>query len=301
MFRMLWVPLLFIALPVWAESTLAPLVDVNWLLTQKDHNEIVVVDIQPTPYYQQVHLKGAISIPFDQWRAASPQGLRGMMPTVSSLEKMLGQQGVSQDNAVLIVTTGLSAGDMAAAARVFWTLKVLGHSQVAILDGGLQAVADHARAASQLTNLPGQRASTVYRASPDMSLLADSASTVAAIRNGEQLIDARTSGEFLGVHTGSEHERAGSLPGAYNLPFDWVTENGSGKLLPPSRLRSLLKAIGVDPAARQVHYCHSGNRASLTWFAAYAMLGNKQARLYDASMLEWAVQPDLPMERRVQF
>jgi thiosulfate/3-mercaptopyruvate sulfurtransferase len=248
-----------------------------------------------------VHLLDAVNAPFEQWRGNTSQGLHGMLPPMPQLEGMLGRLGVTPKDRVIIVTTGLGAGDMAAAARVFWTLKVLGHRQAAILDGGLNALAADERGARRLTNVPASRPVTRYQARPDFSLLADAAATRAAAERGELLVDARSAAEFLGIHVGDAGERPGTLPEARNLPFDWLTENGSGRMLPLARLRSLLAAVGVDPAVPQVHFCHSGNRAALTWFAAYALLGNKQARLYDASMLEWATRDDLPMERRVQF
>lgn len=284
-----------------AASDLPPLVDASWVLAQPSSADLVWLDIQPRPYYQQVHLAGAVSAPFDGWRGISAAGVKGMLPAIDKLETKLGGLGIAPSDRLVIVTTGLGAGDMAAAARVFWTLKVLGHAQVAILDGGLQAVADDPRGLARLTREPAGRAVTRYKAKPDLSLLADSAATDAALKRGDVMVDARSAAEYLGVHVSGEGERPGSLPGARNLPFDWLTENGSGKMLPSARVRALLQAVDIDPAAPQVHYCHTGNRAALTWFAAWAMLGNKQARLYDASMLEWAMRPDLPLEQQVQF
>lgn len=286
---------------VQAQDKFPALVEVPWLLAHWDAADTLLLDIQPAAYYQQVHLSGALSAPFALWRSSASQGLQGMLPPTTQLESLLSRLGVARENKIIIVSTGLSAGDMAAAARVFWTLKVLGHEQVAILNGGLNAVAADEQAAQQLTNVPVSRPAAMYQAKLDMSLLVDAAATQAALTQGELLVDARSEGEYLGIHVSNAHERAGTLPGARNLPYEWTTVNGSGQILPAEQLRALLQAVGIDPAVPQVHFCHTGNRASLTWFAAYALLGNKQARLYDASMLEWATRDDLPMERRVQF
>ena len=301
MLRSLLLLLLLATPPVQAEEKLPALVDVSWLLAHADAPGLVLLDIQPRSYYRQVHLAGALSAPFERWRSSVPQGVRDMLPPTPQLEGLLGRLGVTPKDRLVLVSSGLGAGDMAAAARVFWTLKVLGHGQVAILDGGLNAVASDERGARLLTNVPASRPVARYQAKPDFSLLADAAATQATVERGELLVDARTDAEFLGIHVGDAGERPGTLPGAHNLPFDWLTENGSAQMLPVTRLRSLMDAVGIDPAVPQVHFCHSGNRAALTWFAAYALLGNRQARLYDASMLEWATRDDLPMERRVQF
>lgn len=288
----------FVSPTAWA---LPPLVNSDWLLGQLDDKGLVLLDIQAADYYRQVHLPGAVSAPFEQWRVRTAEGLPGMLPPVPRLEALLGSLGIAPENSIVIIATGFGAGDMAAAARVYWTLKVLGHRQLAILDGGLAAFADNEQGAARLTADSVARPATVYRARPDMSLLADAAATSKALRDGEQLVDARSTAEFLGIHVAGDKERHGSLPQAKNLPFDWMTVNGSARMHTPGQLRKLLQAVGVDPEAPQVHYCHSGNRAALTWFVAYALLGNSQARLYDASMLEWGVRMDLPMERQVTF
>ena len=149
MLRSLWLLMLLVTLPLQAAEKLPPLVDVSWLLANNDAPDLVLLDIQPQPYYQQVHLVGAVSAPFEQWRSNLPQGLHGMLPPTAQLEGLLGRLGITPGDRVIIITTGLGAGDMAAAARVFWTFKVLGHGQVAILDGGLNAVASDERGARQ--------------------------------------------------------------------------------------------------------------------------------------------------------
>lgn len=298
MIRRLLLLLCFVSPTAWA---MPALVDSDWLLQHLDDPQLVLLDIQSPDYYRQVHLPGAVSAPFGQWRVETVKGLSGMLPPIPQLESRLGGLGIAPDDRIVIVNTGFGAGDMAAAARVFWTLKVLGHRELAILDGGLAAFADSEDRAARLTAVPTGRPATEYRARADMSLLADAAATRKALDDGEQLVDARSAAEFLGIHVGGEKERYGSLPQARNLPFDWMTVNGSAQVLPAGRIRTLMQAVGVDPAAPQVHFCHSGNRASLTWFVAYALLGNSRARLYDASMLEWGIRADLPMERQVTF
>jgi len=88
--------------------------------------------------------------------------------------------------------------------------------------------------------------------------------------------------------------------GSRNLPFDWLSDDNSGRLRPIAQLRALFTYAGLrDQAA--LHFCHTGNRASLTWFVDYALLGHKEARLYDGSMLEWARDPHLPIEQKLSL
>ena len=77
--------------------------------------------------------------------------------------------------------------------------------------------------------------------------------------------------------------------------------NDSHRLRSAGALKELFQARGIDTEGDQIHFCHSGNRAALTWFAAYAVLGNKYARLYDGSMMEWARDDSLPIEQQLRL
>ena len=80
-----------------------------------------------------------------------------------------------------------------------------------------------------------------------------------------------------------------------------MTRDGSAMLRSAAEIEALFAARGVASEGEQVHFCHSGNRAALTWFAAYALLGNEQALLYDGSMMEWARRDDLPIEQEIKL
>jgi thiosulfate/3-mercaptopyruvate sulfurtransferase len=132
--------------------------------------------------------------------------------------------------------------------------------------------------------------------------MAPNASAVkASLDRRIELVDARTEGEFVGIYTGDKAERPGTIPGSKHLPYDWVLEPGSASLRDREMLRRLFAARGISDTSDQVHFCHSGNRAALTWFAAYAVLGNEQARLYDGSMMEWARRTDLPVAAAIDL
>lgn len=286
-----------------ADGNAAPaLVDAAWLKARID--DVVVVDLQEPKAFQRFHIPGAANLPYGSWRTSAPKGnknpavLVSMMPDVADLETMLGAAGIGNEDHVVIVATGRSAGDLAAAARVFWTFKVLGHDAVSVLDGGLVAYAD---AGGRLAKGPEQRRETTFRATLRPELLPDAAAVAAARSSGAQLVDARSEGEFVGLYTGDSDERAGTIPGAKHLPYDWVAVDGGARLRSRGALEQLFTARGIDPAQAQVHFCHSGNRAALSWFAAYAVLGNKEATLYDGSMMEWAQTEDRPVAAAIEL
>ncbi len=279
-----------------------PLVDAAWLKGNLD--AVVVVDLQEPKAFERFHIPGAANLPYDRWRTKAPKGnkdpalLESMLPDVDALEAMLGGAGVGNQDHVVLVATGRNAGDLAAAARVFWSFKVLGHDAVSVLDGGLVAYAD---AGGRLARGPETRPATTFRAAVRPELVPDAAAVEAARAGGSQLVDARSEGEFVGLYTGDSDERPGTIPGAKHLPYDWVALDGGARLRSRGALEQLFEARGIDPQRDQVHFCHSGNRAALSWFAVYAVLGNENATLYDGSMMEWAQTEDRPVAAAIEL
>lgn len=276
------------------------LVDGQWVEAHGDDARLVVLDIQAPANFRRFHLPRSVNASYEQWRTKGQKTPAGMLPPIEYLEELLGSLGIGNQSRVLIVPTGLSAGEMAAAARVYWTFKALGHDEVGVLDGGLAAYADRYGIARLKPDnwLPKP---AVYKAKPDPSLLVGVSEVQQALASKASLVDARSAGEYMGLHVGGEKERPGTLPGARNLPFDWLTENGSGQLLPLASQRKLFDALGIQQSGEQIHFCHTGSRAALSWFVAYGVLGNREAKLYDGSMAEWAPRGDLPLERKLNL
>ncbi|MBK1621219.1 MULTISPECIES: sulfurtransferase [Chromatiaceae] len=304
--------LAFLSAPTFASAP--PLVDAQWLKANQDQSDLVVLDIQSAKDYQRFHIPGAANAPYDRWRTQPPKPdskaaarsnananaseLTSMLPPIAQLEAMLSELGVSKDDHVVIVATGRGASDLAAAARVFWTLKVLGHEQASVLDGGLVGYADTGAALARGSE---QRPATEYRATLQPELAPNAEAVRDALAAKTPLVDARSEGEFVGIYTGDAAERPGTIPGSRHLPHDWISDSGSGKLRSPGALKALFEARGVATDGEQIHFCHSGNRAALTWFAAYAVLGNEDAVLYDGSMMEWARDDSLPISAEIEL
>ncbi len=272
-----------------------PLVEGDWLKSSLDKPELVVLDVQEMPMFMRHHIPGSINWPFSEWRTDAKAVPPSSLPPIESITKRLGGKGISFDSPVVIVGTGTSSSDMSAAARVYWTLKVLGHEQVAILDGGLLSYVNEYRGGYASGAEKSSRKAVVYEAKPNLALLANAE----WLNDSDmQRLDARSLGEHVGLIAGPG-ERPGTLSGAKHLPFDWLTKNSSGRLRPKAELDRLFEHAGIagQPA---VHFCHTGNRASLTWFVDYALMGNEAARLYDASMIEWG-KTDLPIETKLKM
>ncbi|MEA3291121.1 MAG: rhodanese-like domain-containing protein, partial [Pseudomonadota bacterium] len=124
------------ALPAFSQASM-PLVDTVWLRENLDNPSLRVLDLLPVEYYRQVHIPGAVNTDYNQWRATGKHGVPKMLPDIDQLERLIGSLGIGNDTHVVIAPPGQGAGDMAMATRIYWTLHLLGHRKLSILDGGL--------------------------------------------------------------------------------------------------------------------------------------------------------------------
>ncbi|MCU7806770.1 MAG: sulfurtransferase [Candidatus Thiodiazotropha sp. (ex Semelilucina semeliformis)] len=275
-----------------------PLVSPSWLHDNRQQENLVILDLQETQGFQRHHIPGAVNTGYGQWRT-DKKGTPKLIPPVSQLERLIGSLGIDNDSQVVLVSLGASAGDLTSAARIYWTFKALGHDKISILDGGLVAYAQSRRYPLERgENKPRAR---TFKANLRSEMVPTSKEVKHALDNGSMAVDNRSRAEYLGIYAGSGRERTGSLPNAVNLSYDWLTVNGSGKLHSTENLQRIYKASDVPLKGSQINYCHTGHRASLGWFVSHEILGNTQAKLYDGSTEEWAVDKKLPMDLQVRL
>jgi len=270
-----------------------PLVDIKWLNDHLDSKAIRIVDLRPASAYMQGHIPGAVNTPYGRWRQTDKKGIPGMIPSKSYLEKLVGSLGIDNNFLVILVPPGRHAGDLAIATRIYWTFNVLGHDAISILNGGMAAYVKGYP--SQLERKEVRPVPTNFTAVFRSGEVPDSKEVKKALESGVPLVDSRSPGEYMGSFRGDPNERPGTMPGAINLPFHWLTENGNGRFPDRESLSSIFKETNVPIAGDQIYFCHTGHRASLSWFVSHELLNNSEARLYDGSMVEWAANPELPM------
>jgi thiosulfate/3-mercaptopyruvate sulfurtransferase len=278
-----------------AVSLPGAVVDGAWLKAHVDVPELVILDVQEQPQYRQHHVPGAVNIPFSRWRSGVDEQPPLSLPPLKHLAALLGSEGIDRETPLIIMNMGAGPGDVAAVARVYWSLAVLGHEHMAILDGGLVDYVNRHHGA-YVSGAPPRREPAMYQPRPNRQVLVTRDQLARGVSN--PLLDARSLSEHVGLVAGPG-ERPGTLPGARHLPFDWLVDD-KGLLRDQAALDKLFAYAGI-PQGGAVHFCHTGNRAALTWFADYALLGHRDARLYDGSMMEWSRDPDLPLERKLDL
>lgn len=291
------VGVLILAASVAAQVSLQvrPLVNADWL--KQNLETVVPLDVRqdrPGAAFDDAHVPGAVHSPYgqDPWRVTR-NGVPGMMPEARELARLIGSLGIGNDDYVVIVPQGQSAVEFGAATRVFWLFKVLGHEKVAILDGGFDAWL----AAGYSTEKGiSPRSPATYVAHVQPQLIATKRDVLAALESGVPLIDARAANYYRGEAKARIVARYGTIPGAKSVPPEKLTIGNRGALVDSATAAAAWSAAGLPLEGEQITFCNMGHLASLPWFTAYELLGNKQARLYDGSLAEWAADPELPME-----
>ena len=280
-----------ISMNAWAAP---PVVDIQWLAQHLADSNLLIVDIRPKNYFEYAHIQGSTHTDAALWRQPNPAGIESMLPDKKHLQGLLSKMSATPESHIVLVGSGDSAYDLANATRIYWTLEQIGHAEKSILDGGIMSYANArlplVRGASDVQ----PSTYSIFRVKQDQISADD------IHKNPDlNLIDARSTAEYLGIYQGAPDERAGTIPGAVSLPFDWFTVNGSGSFMSKDNLKTLLSTVELEKDKPMVVFCHTGHRASLSWFVLHEILDNKNAILYDASTLEWAKRKDLPMQQKI--
>ncbi|MGI9494212.1 MAG: sulfurtransferase, partial [Geminicoccaceae bacterium] len=173
----------------------------------------------------------------------------------------------------------------------------LGHDKVAILDGGYRAwTADPSNPIE--TGAAEPPAPKIFEASLRPELLVDSAAVEAALNDdGTVLLDARPDGQFQGKAKHDAARAPGHIPGATQLNQGKTFDEKTGKLIDVAKLEALLPAgLEKDDDKEVFSYCNTGHWASVNWFVLSEVLGKKNVKLYDGSMVDWTKDPNRPLE-----
>ena len=272
-----------------------PLVSSEWLA--RHLNDVVVLDATFTmpgadpdaaAIYAAGHIPGARFFDIETI-ADTASLLPHMVPSAQEFAQIAGRLGVA-DGAPVVVYDRVG---LMSAGRAWWMLRLFGHENVAVLDGGLKAWTDEGRPVT--TDLPAL-APERFTPAPRRDLVTDRAAVLANVTDqAAQVIDARSAERFEGrVPEPRAGLRSGHIPHSRNLPFNLLSDPATGKVLPPEALRDVFLQAGVDLDRPIITSCGSGVTASALAFAL-ALLGRTDVAVYDGSWSEWGQGTQTPV------
>ena len=270
------------------------LVSADWVEQHKrDANlRLVEVDVD-TSAYEQGHIAGAIAW---NWQSQLCDNVRRDVLTKGAFEKLLGESGIGVDTTVVLY----GDNNNWFACYAFWQMKLYGHRDARIMDGGRKLwLAQNRPLTKDVPTYPPTR----YAAQePDSSIRALREEVMLAAPEGKtNLVDVRSPDEYTGKVTApagmtETAQRGGHIPSAINVPWaQAVNEDGTFKS--PDALRQLYEGKGLSPYHKTIAYCRIGERSAHTWFVLKYLLGHASVKNYDGSWTEWGNLVNAPITK----
>ncbi len=271
------------------------LVSTDWVASHaKDSNvRVVEVDVD-TKAYDEGHVPGALAWAWNTQLCDTT--VRDILPQ-AAFDDLMTQSGIGNNTTVVLY----GDNNNWFAAWALWQMKIYGHKDVRIMDGGRKKWLAEGRDLDTASTKPTP--GTGYKsAEADLSLRAFLPQVQQAQKSGSAvMIDVRSPQEFTGEILAPPGlpetcQRGGHIPGARNVPWGKAC-NDDGTFKPVEDLEKLYGAEGVNKGQPVIAYCRIGERSSHTWFVLKYLLGVGNVVNYDGSWTEWGNLVGAPVEK----
>ncbi|OAH59903.1 thiosulfate sulfurtransferase [Dietzia cinnamea] len=270
------------------------LVSTSWASSRLADDSVVFLEVDEdvTAYHTDGHIPGAVAL---DWRTELQQEYTRDLVDRQRFGELLSQRGVTRDHTVVVY----GGNHNWFAAYAYWYLRLYGHRDVRLLDGGRMLWEREGRPLEAETP---RRPVTEYVADPqDLTIRAFRDDVLAGLgRDG--FVDVRSVDEYTGrlaAPAGLPQEggrQRGHIPGAVSIPWNRaVTRDGTFRS--DAELREIYSDVLTDPDQRIVAYCRIGERSSHTWFVLHELLDQPNVVNYDGSWVEYGSLIGVPVER----
>lgn len=274
------------------------LVSTDWLAQHLKDPDLRIIDASwhmpatgrdAKSEYARAHIPGARFFDIDEI-ADHRSDLPHMAPPVEKFISRMRAMGIGDGHQVVVYdSTGLFS-----AARVWWTFRLMGKMDVAVLDGGLPKWQAEGREVEDMPPIARDRHITVQRQS---GMVKDVTQVAQASKLAQtEIIDARAAPRFKGeVAEPRAGLRSGHIPNSKNLPFANLLNDNATMKSPPA-LKAAFEAAGVDLSKPVITTCGSGVTAAILSLGL-ERIGHRDHALYDGSWSEWGMFDDLPIAK----
>ncbi len=276
-----------------------PLVTAEWLKDHISAPDVKVADatwiapfLDPDRTGQDVYEKGHIpgAVFFDIDRIADRSSfLPHMMPTPEQFAQQASELGLGDGCQIVLY----DQNGYAAAARAWWMFRAMGHDDILVLDGGMNAWQSAGGAVDDIA--PRISSHRPFTSKPSHALMRDLSEMRSHVASADvSILDARPAGRFLGqAPEPREGLASGHMPGAINLPhISFLSDDGRFKS--PDDIRECLIHVGADMQRPVVTTCGSGVTAAILSLGL-AVAGFNEVALYDGSWSEWGGADNAPV------
>ena len=271
------------------------LVDTQWVADHLGKAGIALAEVDvDTSAYDSGHIEGSLGW---NWQTDLQNTVTRDLLTSDEVAELLGSSGISNDTTIVLY----GDNNNWFAAWAFWFLRMYGHQDVKLMNGGRVKWVAEGR---PITNdVPSPTAVSYSASAADASLRALRDSVLAAASaGGTQLVDVRSPAEYNGEVIAPENmpqegaQRSGHIPGAASIP--WLTTiNDDGTFKSADELGDIYGPKGIDGGTDVITYCRIGERSAHSWFALTQLLGFDNVSNYDGSWTEYGSLVGAPIEK----
>ena len=270
------------------------LVTTDWVAANLSNPTVAIAEVDvDTAAYNEGHVPGAIGW---NWQTQLCDTVRRDIISKDELEKLMSASGMGTDSTIVLY----GDNNNWFAAWALWQLKMYGHKDVRIMNGGRKKWIAEGKPLSKDTP---SRKPTTYRTT---GLSEDFRAHLGQVRDSYKsttsvLVDVRSPDEFSGKILSPPGlpetcQRGGHIPGAKSIPWGLAC-NEDGTFKSPQELLNLYSQKGVTSDKNVIAYCRIGERSSHTWFVLKYLLGYRYVRNYDGSWTEWGNLVGAPVEK----
>jgi thiosulfate/3-mercaptopyruvate sulfurtransferase len=263
------------------------LIEADQLKTILSQDDILVVDLSKASTYAQLHIPGAVHLEYSSL-VTEKKPAQGLLPSVQHIEALFANHGI--DNSNHIIAYDDEGGGKA--ARLLWTLEVMGHERFSLLNGGLHAWANERHPLANTATVPSL---AKFQGKFNSNPIATTEYIMDNLDNPDvMLLDARSADEYSGARRFAN--RGGHIPGAINM--DWILAMDQGdnlRMRSAEELLAHLASKNITPDKEVITYCQTHHRSSYSYLML-KILGFTNIKGYPGSWSDWGNRVDTPVE-----